>query len=383
MKWIFILALCITLFGVHVMAAVMLAKTRKISKNRFFRMAFYLIITDAILMIEYVWLTVIMNTNDLGIDGPHQNHCLVMGHLFPAAILCSLLMTLCMCLHRLNATFTTPKHILNVLTSNIAIGLGFICIHAYVLLRCFLELLDELVPLPCEPIYNTQKNFLLFIDGPNAIFVLLIACCYIVVILRTRMSRHLITETESLSQQQIQQRRKASLRMWYNMITLGCIIVVTACSILPRTIYGLYINVNDNINGEIIRATNNMLLLNPLVDPFIYIFRIKEVRSQLVNRCFKSNRTTPGTQPATALTPSGMSKNYKQPKSAWTTLGNYTTNLKQYQHYTLICFIKWIKGQYCLVFLYGITVKSLFYRCTVGIVGTIHLTHLFDASLLF
>ncbi|CAC5412868.1 PTGIR [Mytilus coruscus] len=319
MKWIFITTLCITLFGVHVMAAVMLAKIRQIAKNRFFRMAFYLIISDACLMIEYVWLTIIMNTNDLGIDGPHQDHCLVLGHLCPAAIQCSLLMTFCMCLHRLNATFTAPKRVLKMLTSNIAIGLGFVFIHVYVLLRCVLELLDELALLPCEPLYNTQKNFLLFIDGPNAIFVLLIACCYIVVIWRMRMNRHLVNETESLSKLQIQQRRKASLRMRYNLITLSCIIVVTACSILPRTLYGLYINVNDNINGEINRATNNLLLLNPLVDPFIYILRIKEIRCQFVCKCFHSNKITPPTQPATDATSASMSSNLKPPKTSSTT----------------------------------------------------------------
>lgn len=303
------------------MAAVMLAKTRKLAKNRFFQMAFLLIITDACLMIEYVWLTVIMNTHDLGLDGFHQTHCLVFAHLLPAAIQCSLLMTLCMCLHRLNATFTTPKRVLNILTSNIAMGVGFVVIHVYDLLRCVLELLDDFVLLPCGPQYNTEKSFLLFIDGPNAVFVLLIACCYIVAIWRMRKNRYLVNETESLTQQQIQQRKKASLRMRYNLITLSCIIVVTACSILPRTLYGLYINVNDNINGDINRATNNLLLLNPLLDPFIYIFRIKQIRCQFVCKCFQSNKTTPSntTQPPTPLTISSMSSNVKLPNTVSTT----------------------------------------------------------------
>lgn len=297
MKWVFILALCFTLFGVHVLAAVTLVKTRLLAKNRFYRLALFLIISHACLMIEYIWMVIIMNTNELSIDGGHQYHCLVMIHLGPAAILCSLLMNFYMCLHRLNATFTTPKTILKVLTSNISIGLGVTVVHVYVLLRCGLELIDNNVPMPCEPLYNTQKNFLLFVDVPNAILVILIACCYIVVIRRMRMTLQLGSETGNLSQLQIQQRRKSALQMRYNMITLTCIIVVTACSILPRTLYGLYVNFTHTINGEIVRATNNLLLLNPLVDPLIYLVRIKEVRRQFVRRCFKSNRTTPTTQP--------------------------------------------------------------------------------------
>ena len=299
MKWIFIVALCVTLFGIHILAAVTLAKTRKLRKNRFFRLAFYLIITDACLMIEYVWKVITTNIYEFSIDGLHQYHCIVMIHLCPAAILCSLLMTLSMCLHRLNATFTTPKRVLSALTSNITIVLGFLFIHVYVLLRCVLELLNPRVPLPCDPLYNTEKSFLLFIDVPFAIFVSLIACCYIVVIWRIRTHQYLVMEITTLSDEQIQQQRKASLRMRYNMITLSCIIVVTACAILPRTIYGLYINVSDNINAKIVQAANNLLLINPLVDPFIYIFRIKEIRSQFVSRCFRSNKTTPTTIPTT------------------------------------------------------------------------------------
>ena len=308
MKWVFIVALCITLLGIHVLAAVTLAKTRKLAKNRFFRLAFYLIITDACLMIEYVWKVITTNIKDFSIDGPHQYHCIVMIHLCPAAILCSLLMTFSMCLHRLNATFTTPKRVLSALTSNLTIGLGFLFIHVYVLLRCVLELLNPRVPLPCDPLYNTQKSFLLFVDVPFAILISLIACCYIVVIWRIRTNQY-IMEIATLSVEQIQQQRKASLRMRYNTITLSCTIVVTACAILPRTIYGLYVNVSDNINSEIIQASNNLLLINPLVDPFIYIFRIKEIRSQFVSRCYRSNKTTPmtipTTQPATSTASSG------------------------------------------------------------------------------
>ncbi|VDI47568.1 Hypothetical predicted protein [Mytilus galloprovincialis] len=294
MKWGFILGLCITLFGVHIFAAVALAKTGQLAKKRFFRLAYFLIISDACMVIEYAWHTILMNTNDFYTDGPHQDQCLVLMHLLPASILSSLFMTLLMCLQRLNATYSAPKRILTILTSNIAIILGFLFSHVYFLSRCVLEFIRKVqrVQFPCAPNYNTQKRFLLFADTPNASFATFIACSYLVLILRIFRKRKPMNGTKSLSELQIQQERKAALRIRYNMITLSCIIIVTAISILPRTSYGLYINFNGTIDDDIVRALNNLLLLNPLVDPIIYIFRIKEVRCQLIRRC-RSNKTTP------------------------------------------------------------------------------------------
>ena len=109
MKWPFILGLCFILFGVHIIAAVALAKTKKLKKIRFFRLAFFLIVSDASLMVEYACYVIIFNTNNVNIVGAHQDQCLVLIHLIPAALLSSLSMTILMCLQRLNATFRTPK----------------------------------------------------------------------------------------------------------------------------------------------------------------------------------------------------------------------------------------------------------------------------------
>ncbi|VDI47569.1 Hypothetical predicted protein [Mytilus galloprovincialis] len=294
MKLGFILGLCIALFGAHVFAAVALAKTRQLTKNKFFRLAFFLILNDAFMMIEYAWHTILMNTNDFYTDGPHQDQCLVLLHLIPASILSSLWMTFSMCLQRINATMVVSKRVLNILTSTIAIGLGFLFTHVYFLSRCVLEFIQKVqrVQFPCAPNYNTQKRFLMFMDTPNALFVTCIACSYLVLILRIFRKRKPINGTKNLSELQIQRERKAALRTRHNMITLSCIIIITAVSILPRTCYGLYVNFTGTIDDDIVRATNNLLLLNPLVDPIIYIFRIKEVRCQLICRC-RSNKTTP------------------------------------------------------------------------------------------
>lgn len=255
-KWPFILGLCFILFGVHIMAAVALVKSKKLQKTRFYRLAFFLIVSDACLMVEYAWYVIIFNNNDFYSDGVHQDQCLVLIHTIPAAIQSSLLMTILMCLQRLNATFRTPKLMLKILTNDFAIGFGFLLPHIYFLVRGVLEFSNNIQRLdfPCGAKYSTQKRYLLYGDIPNALYVAMIALCYLGVILRIVRDRRQVNVTANLSDLQRQQRKKAAMRMRYNMITLGCIIIVTAVSILPRTLYGIYANITETLNEDIIRT---------------------------------------------------------------------------------------------------------------------------------
>ena len=91
-----------------------------------------------------------------------------------------------------------------------------------------------------------------------------------------------------------QNRREihATKRMRKNVITLTLIVVVSLCSILPRAIHGLCVQGRANSENTLtfIRIANNFLLLNPLCDPFIYIFRIKEFRDRFHFKCCRSNK---------------------------------------------------------------------------------------------
>lgn len=77
-----------------------------------------------------------------------------------------------------------------------------------------------------------------------------------------------------------------------NALTLGMIILLTVIATLPRTITGMY---SYAVGGSekaisVMWLTNKIMLVNPLVDPFIYIFRIKRCRDRLTcKRCGKTN----------------------------------------------------------------------------------------------
>ena len=104
-------------------------------------------------------------------------------------------------------------------------------------------------------------------DIPNSILLSLIAASYFFVIARMLRNRKQVSALEGLTELQILQKKKASLRKRKNIVTLSCIVVVTVCAILPRSVYGLYLQQNDELqNGTstVIAFTNNLLLLNPL-----------------------------------------------------------------------------------------------------------------------
>lgn len=296
MKWVFLLGLCITLIGFHICAIIQLSKKGQLSKNRFFLLSLILIISDSLLTIEFAWFLIVRLTVDFSTNGSYQYQCLVLIHLAPAMIHCSLLMTLFLCLQRLNATFRAPTRILKMFTSNIAVGLGLLLIHVYVLCHFVWELKRTKTqgePYPCELQYYSQPTFAIFMEVPNLVFVTLIWSCYAFVILRMYKSQQKTDGIEGLSEFQIKQKRKATLRMRYNFITLGCIIFVTACSMLPRTLNGMYSYISETENSDVIKTTNELLLLSPLVDPFVYIFRVKKIHPRLIYNCFKSNTIAP------------------------------------------------------------------------------------------
>lgn len=86
--------------------------------------------------------------------------------------------------------------------------------------------------------------------------------------------------SEGTTYLQLSQREQAKIRIRKNIITLSFIVVVTVCSILPRTIFGLYLQLSfepRNSLLDVISATNNLLFLNPLCNPFIYIFRLSNI----------------------------------------------------------------------------------------------------------
>lgn len=291
MKWIFILIICTILLIVHVCSIIVLVKSKQISKNRFVSFALYLSLSDACMMGEYIWHTMIQFHHDG--SNKYLYMCMLVKHLIAGTVLFSLLQVLFICLERLNATIRTPSRILKSMTGDKAVGIALFLAHVYVLIRYFVD--SSFGPMPCTAEYTIQKSFLLYIDTPCFILVLLIVLCYIGVIIRIIGNQRKVGVSEGTTDLQLSQREQDKIRIRKNITTLSFIVVVTVCSILPRTIFGLYLQLSvEPCKGllHVISATNALILLNPLCDPFIYIFRFKQYRDYLKCKCVKYNHVT-------------------------------------------------------------------------------------------
>lgn len=175
MKWIFIIMICTILLIVHACSIIVLVKSKQISKNQFVSFALYLSLSDAFMMGEYIWHTMINHHHDG--SNTYLYLCMLVIHLIAGTVLFSLLQVLFICLERLNATIRTPSRTLKSMTSNIAVGIALVLIHLYVLIRYFVGI--SFGPRPCTGEYNIQKSLPLYIDTPCFVLILLIVMCYI------------------------------------------------------------------------------------------------------------------------------------------------------------------------------------------------------------
>ncbi|CAC5382566.1 unnamed protein product [Mytilus coruscus] len=245
------------------------------------------------MMLERILHEFIVQMSNTADNDILQHLCGLMIHLIAGTIVFSLIQTFLICLERLNATFAIPSKLLTFMTNNITIGICFLLTHlctisAFIVAEVKAD--DQHKHNGCHHEFTMQNTTHLFFDVPNGILVCLITICYVVVIVR--MKRHLnqLISVDTFSETQIKQRRKAIFKMRKNVITLSIIIVLTICGILPRTIYGLYSQSIGEPSSDIINITNNLLLLNPLFNPFVYVFRIQEFRNRLKCKCMKSNK---------------------------------------------------------------------------------------------
>lgn len=74
-------------------------------------------------------------------------------------------------------------------------------------------------------------------------------------------------------------------RFRQNMTTLGVVIAITVISILPKCGISILMHISPNlISSSKIAYLKGFLLINPIIDPFVYVFRIKEFRDK-INPC--------------------------------------------------------------------------------------------------
>ncbi|CAC5377470.1 unnamed protein product [Mytilus coruscus] len=218
-----------------------------------------------------------------------QYQCMLIKNLACGTFMWSLIQTLLICLERLNATFTIKKGLLVHLTSNKCALLCFILCHSIALLRVGKETIDG--PVPCEPKNSAIPLILFSHEIPCVGVVVSIISCYIVVVFRMTHS-HKNVQTSGVTASQSGKKRADTIRMRKNVVTLGLIIALVLVVVLLRgiAVFLFYMGNGPKINDTLFIIFNNVfIVLNPLLDPVIYILRIKKYRDHLRCKCLKRN----------------------------------------------------------------------------------------------
>lgn len=293
MKWIVIVCICAVLFCFHICTVIVLAKTKSLLKNKFVCLALILSLSDGTLMLEKILHEVfVYSCNNFNNKETWQYFCLMLKHLVASTIIFSQFQTFLICLERLNATFVVPNRILKWMTNTITIGICFLGMQALSILAFTFTtntVHDPDEPNGCQPKLTITKGTFIKFDVPNGVLIFLIAICYVIVMIRMKERQKQSVVLNHVTKTQIDRQNKAILNMRKNVITLTFLVLVTFFAILPRTVYGMYCQYREESSPDVITITNNMLLINPLLDPFVYVFRIREFRDRLKCKCLKRN----------------------------------------------------------------------------------------------
>ncbi|CAC5373603.1 MC1R [Mytilus coruscus] len=261
--------------------------SKELKKSRFLVLSMYLSLSDSALGLEFIYHNILVFMNSQGVTFQYQ--CLMIQHLIGGTVMSSLIQTLLICIERLNATFTTQKGILVSVSSNKGVLLYFILSHCIALLRFGMATIDG--PVPCDP-KNTTTTVLLFShDIPCLCIVVAIISCYGVVLYRMIRSQNL-RQASSMTESQVAKKKANAIRTRKNAVTLGLIIAVSLVAVLPRSmlVFYFYMGNKSAIAGTLTLIFNNFfILLNPVVDPIIYVLRIKKYRQYLRCKCLKNN----------------------------------------------------------------------------------------------
>lgn len=287
MKWIITVTFCAILVVIHLVAIAIIFRKKKFLVNRFVRLVLYLSISDVVMLTEYIAMTTLFQIKYENYNGIDNNACIVLKYVIAGTIQFSMLQILLICFERLNATFVQPKVILKIVTGNTSLVVLLLVTHGLAAYYAIYKVnygRKNGDPVGCDPSYSMQRNFILKADSAGIILLTLIATFYVITTIRI-LKRY---SKVNINVNNIQlQHRKTMLKK--NILTLTLIVMVTLCSLIPRTSYGVYILVNgfSTSSHAIIRGMNNLLLLNPLFDPFIYVYRIKHLRKivYICKRC--------------------------------------------------------------------------------------------------
>lgn len=286
----------------HVCSIYVSITSKDLKKNRFLVLALYLSLSDCAVGLQFMYHGFLNLLNSGFQNSAYLYQCMILKHLACGTVISSLLQTLVICLERLNATFTTKKRFLMILTGNPSVAFYFVMSHCIALVRFGVETVKG--PVPCDGLQTITMTFILSHDVLSTTILMSVITCYSIVVYQMVKQQKMVDiQKGALSAWQITKKKRNGIRMRNNLITLGLIIIITSITVLPRSFVGFYaysVAGPEKVSDLIMVVNTVFLLFNPLFDPLVYVLRIKKYREFLRCKCIKSNSLHVATTIATA-----------------------------------------------------------------------------------
>lgn len=264
---------------VHILSLICLCKGEGIRKNKCLRSIVILSVSDALFAAEYIYSFV--NYHFTGDNLLKEYQSVVLSNMIGSTILFSSFQTFQVCLEILNATFLPPNKILTTLTSVVSFTITSIVCLCLTALRVYMHISYSFVP-PEGQSYDSSTLFYVTVDLPSMVILGAIVVCFMITIRRLAKHNAVLGKMANTSAEKARMiARSAATKR--NMKTLVAIFCLTIFSYAPREVCLIIINVSGR-NQQLIDVLwylNIFIVLKPVFDPPIFMFRLKTYRKEL------------------------------------------------------------------------------------------------------
>ena len=229
--------------------------------NRFYILTVFHSFTDIGSSLAYVlFIFTTMTSSSSGV------FCIFNLGIAMGMTICSLYQTVLICIHQLVSIFGKNYTFFNRLCSTTAICIAYALICAYSLGAYFAYgNIDTNTCSHSESVSETEAVLILWIYIPVMTLTVVISFTYLTVLWKIKRLHNQVLNNTTAN------------RLKHYAITLGAVIAVSFLAILPSCIYSMFILCHPVVVTYNLRKyTNAMYMIKPILDPVIYIFRIRK-----------------------------------------------------------------------------------------------------------
>lgn len=250
-------------------SVVVFLSSTELRGSTFNKLVLTLSISDILFLVESI-VNIIFHEFNPGLNLTFDYACVVLINLTGGTYVFSTYQCFLICIERLNATFVTESKHIKRITSNKGCMFGCFAIHMISVVQITIDIFQfQSDSHGCKSRASNDVIGLL-VRIPVALICISIVIVYTITLLRIYRV-HQNQPGSPNSDSQIQRMHKA-------IKTVGVLIVVMLIAYGPACVVYLY-SVLKNETYSWIGYCNALLVLNPLLDPFIYLFCMNDFRS--------------------------------------------------------------------------------------------------------